>query len=284
MHAPIALFAYNRPKHLEQVINALLKNKESRSSDLVVYSDAPRTIEDGTRVAEVRRLLDALDGFRSIRIIKREVNHGLAKSIIGGVSDTLKDYDGVIVLEDDVVPSPHFLDYMNEALRLYKNEETVGCIHAYSYPCPKPLPKTFFLKGADCWGWGTWKNSWNLFEKNGQVLLDKILDSNLSHQFDLEGAVPYTQMLRNQIHGKNDSWAIRWHASMFLANKLCLHPGKSLVKNIGLDATGTNCLDTDGFDVKLAEEPISFVNHFIEESTLARNTIKDFFIKNKLLQ
>ena len=90
-------------------------------------------------------------------------------------------------------------------------------------------------------------------------------------------------MLKDQINGKNDSWAIRWHASMFLENKLCLYPGRSLVKNIGLDATGTNCLDTDGFNVELAKEPINPENHLITESAIARNAFKEFFKKSKLL-
>lgn len=140
------------------------------------------------------------------------------------MNEVLSKHDSLIVLEDDIVPSPFFLQFMNEALIKYKDRQEVGCIHAYSYPCKNTLPETFFLKGADCWGWGTWKQSWELFEPNGQILLGKIQKSKLAHKFDLDGTAVFTRMLKRQINGQIDSWAIRWHASLFLANNFCLHP------------------------------------------------------------
>jgi len=276
-YSPIAIFAYNRLHHLKKTVSALLKNPESISSDLFIFSDYPKTITDESNVTSVRTFLKKIIGFRSVNIVERKFNYGLAMSIISGVTEVLQHVNSVIVLEDDIVPSPYFLHYMNETLRFYKNADAVGSIHAYSYPCPNPLPETFFLRGADCWGWGTWKNSWNLFEENGQILLDKILKSELSYQFDLDGTYPFTQMLRNQISGRNNSWAIRWHASMFLANKLCLYPGKSLVKNIGFDGSGTHCMQTDKFDSIESDTPITIKKIKLIESSIARNCFKEYF-------
>ncbi len=211
-----------------------------------------------------------------MKVVKRKTNLGLSQSIISGVNEVLEEHESIIVLEDDIIPSPFFLKYMNEALNKYSVIDRVGCIHAYSYPCSNPLPDTFFLRGADCWGWGTWKNSWNLFQENGQTLLDKILKSELSYQFDLDGTYPFTQMLRDQISGRNDSWAIRWHASMFLANKLCLYPGKSLVKNIGCDGSGTNCQQTSKFDSAESEIPITIKKIKLNESSTARDSFIEF--------
>jgi len=170
---------------------------------------------------------------------------------------------------------------MNDGLNRYSGIDTVGSIHAYSYPCHDPLPETFFLRGADCWGWGTWKNTWDLFEENGQTLLDEILNFGLSYQFDFDGTYPYTQMLRNQISGNNDSWAIRWHASMFLAKKLCLYPGKSLVKNIGCDGSGTHCMHSDEFDSVEPATPISVKKIKLIESVEARQHFKQYFNRPK---
>jgi len=273
---PIALFVYNRLSHLEQVILNLNSNKECLDTELIIFSDHYKSPEDASKVVEVRNYISEIKGFKSLKIVERSENFGLSKSIISGVDEILENYNSVIVLEDDVVPSPHFLGYMNETLRFYKNEDAVGAIHAYSYPCSKPLPETFFLRGADCWGWATWRTSWNLLEKNGKVLLEKIRKSNLSHQFDLDGAYPFTQMLRDQISGRNDSWAIRWHASMFLANKLCLYPGKSLVKNIGCDGSGTNCKQTNKFDSAEPEIPITIKKIKLNESSIARDSFIEF--------
>lgn len=261
---------------MQNTLTGLLQNEYAKDTDLFIYSDNYRSDREKYSVSEVRKYISSITGFKSLTIVNRKENLGLARSIVGGVSDILKNYDGVIVLEDDIVPSPHFLLYMNEALNNYSNIDRVGSIHAYSYPCSKPLPETFFLRGADCWGWGTWKTNWNLFEENGQILLDKILKSELSYQFDLDGAYPFTQMLRDQISGRNDSWAIRWHASMFLANKLCLYPGKSLVKNIGCDGSGTNCLQTSKFDSAESDAPITIKKIKLNESSIARDSFIEF--------
>jgi len=109
----------------------------------------------------------------------------------------------------------------------------VGSIHGYWYPVDRQVPETFFLRGASCWGWATWSRAWQLFEGDGRQLLAELERQGLTHRFDLDGAMAYTRMLKDQIAGKNNSWAIRWHAAMFLAGRLQLSPGTSLVRNTG---------------------------------------------------
>jgi len=262
---------------LQLALDGLRENYEAQFTPLIIYSDAPRCKKDEDLVNEVRSILDDLEGFYSIKVVKRKTNLGLSQSIISGVNEVLEEHESIIVLEDDIIPSPFFLKYMNEALNKYSVIDRVGCIHAYSYPCSNPLPDTFFLRGADCWGWGTWKNAWNLFEENGQTLLDKILKSQLSYEFDQDGTFPYTQMLRDHINGLIDSWAIRWHASLFLLDKLCLYPGLSLVQNIGCDSSGTHSLKTNNFHVNLSETPNNLPDIPIEECVSAKNAFQAFF-------
>lgn len=278
-YSPIAIFAYNRLHHLQKTVFALLKNPESSFTDLFIFSDFPKLEKDKLNVKSVRAFLTEIKGFKSVTIFERTKNLGLAKSIIDGVNEVFQKFESIIVLEDDIIPSPFFLKYMNDGLKMYDDVNKVGCIHAYTYPGSVSLPETFFLRGADCWGWGTWKSSWKLFEENGQLLLDKLINSNLCNLFDLESHAPFSQILLDQINGEVDSWAIRWHASLFLANKFCLHPGKSLVRNIGLDASGSNCPETDAYNVKLTERPIRVLKNKIEESAVGLNNLKRFFSK-----
>lgn len=242
-YAPIALFVYKRPNHLKRVVDSLLKNKAVSESELFIFSDGPKMEEDVGSVSEVRDYIETIDGFKKVNLIKRNRNLGLANSLISGVSEVISLYSQVIVLEDDIVVGPNFLEYMNEALRRYEKSEEVACIHGWNYPIKGKSSATFFLKGADCWGWATWKRAWVLFETDGKKLLNRIESLGLIREFDLVGAYPYTQMLKDQINGKNNSWAIRWHASMFCENKYTLHPFVSQVLNIGLDNSGTHCPD-----------------------------------------
>jgi|MEHZ01.5.fsa_nt_MEHZ011521452.1_8 glycosyltransferase involved in cell wall biosynthesis len=253
MHAPIALFTYNRPKHLRRVLDSLLRNKESFSSDLVVYSDAAKTMDDEKAVTEVRKIIDGLDGFASIKIIKRKVNLGLATSIITGVTDLLRESEKIIVIEDDLILSNYFLTYMNQYLELYERNPSVASIVGYSYPLGFPLPDTFFLRGAACWGWSTWKNKWGNFECDAEVLLGKFNQAT-KEEFNHYNHFDYFKMLELQAMKKIDSWGIRWHASAFLKGLYSLYPGRSFVHNIGMDGTGVHSTKTKAFDTKIEIE------------------------------
>lgn len=259
MAAPIILFTYNRPWHTQKTVTYLQRNHLAAESELIVYADGPKSTADEPLVKELRNYLKRINGFKQFTVIERSENVGLARNIITGITETLHKHDTAIVVEDDLVTSPWFLTYMNDGLTHYAGCHEVASIHGYVYPVKQPLPETFFLKGADCWGWATWKRAWEHFEPNGNLLLEALRQQGLSHEFDFNGAYPYTQMLEDQIVGKNDSWAIRWYASAFLNNMLTLYPGRSLVHNIGNDASGTHSgadstLDTEVFQDKIHVE------------------------------
>jgi len=276
--APIVLFTYNRPWHTQQTINSLRRNELAAHSDLFVFSDGARNTQasrDGVR--EVREFLATVDGFNSVRIVERTENFGLADSIISGVTELCNVYGSVIVLEDDMVTSPHFLRFMNDALDMYESDEKVISIHGYVYPVQSTLPDTFFLKGADCWGWATWRRGWALFEKDGSKLLDQLKANNLVNRFNFNGTFDYVHMLRGQIKGKNNSWAVRWYASALLKDRLTLYPGRSLVQNIGIDNSGTHCVSSNDFQTTVSEEPVVLNYVEPEENLYAFNAFQDYF-------
>lgn len=276
MKAPVALFVYARPDHARRTVEALLDNPEAVDTDLIVFSDAAKTPDKAAAVEEVRRYVDSIQGFRSVTVYRRPFNFGLAKSIIEGVSQVLSEHDSIIVLEDDMITSPHFLKYMNDGLARYANDDRVISLHGYMYPVSDPLPEAFFLRGADCWGWATWRRGWALFNPDGQFLLDELRRQKLLNAFDFNGAYGYSAMLQGQIAGSNDSWAIRWYASAFLANKLTLYPGKSLVHNIGNDSSGTHCGTSTALDVGLANSPIDLSGIQVKPSEKAAKAIERF--------
>ena len=276
--SPIALFAYNRPWHIIQTIEALKKNEFAEFSDLIIFSDGAKDSNSSQKVDEVREHLKTISGFKTIRIIERGSNLGLGASIISGVTQVIDEYGRIIVLEDDLVTSPFFLRYMNEALNYYENDARVVSIHGYCFNI-KGLPETFFLKGADCLGWATWKSGWDIFEVDGSKLLEALEKENLLSRFDYFGAYSYTQMLRDQIQGKNSSWAVRWYGSALLKDKLTLYPGQSLVSHIGSDGSGTNCGVDDSLDVSLCEKSVKIGDIEVIENSLAFECFRYFFTK-----
>ena len=240
-YAPILLFVYNRPEHTRRCIESLLRNPLVSESNLFIYADGAKDCMQQEAVNEVRNYIRTLQGFKQITLIERSENWGLARNIIDGVTSQVNRYGKVIVLEDDLVVAPYFLTFMNEALEIYKDEPKVGHIQACDFTHDPSLPDTFLIKWTGSWGWATWDRAWKHFNPNGQELLHELESRKLTHTFDFNGKYGFTRMLRRQIEGKNNSWAIRWNASLFLKDILSLNVGRSLVQNEGFDGSGTNC-------------------------------------------
>ena len=240
--APIALFAYNRPEHTRQAVEALRRNRLASSSELHVFSDGPRTPEAAPRVREVRSYLRTIDGFASVKLHEREQNFGLAASVIDGVTRLCGVAGRVIVVEDDLLVAPGFLSYMNAALDRYGDEARVMQVSGYMFPVDMgAATDSFFLPFTTSWGWATWARAWAAFDPLMRGLEALSRQRALKDAFNLGGAYDYYGMLRRQQRGEVDSWAIRWYFSVFMRNGLTLYPARTLVQNIGFDGSGTHC-------------------------------------------
>ena len=255
-YAPILLFVYNRPEHLKQLIASLQANAEAAQSMLFIYTDAARNKADEEQVNKVREVIRHIDGFASIEVVERATNWGLARNIIGGVTEQIRRYGRVIVLEDDLVVAPYFLRFMNDALEAYKDEPQVGHIQACDFTQDASLPDTFLIKFTGSWGWATWERAWQHFNPDGQALLNELEGRRLTRRFDFNGNYRFTRMLRRQVQGKNNSWAIRWNASLFLKDILSLNVGRSLVQNNGFDGSGTHCGGGNLYSSQLWMQPL----------------------------
>lgn len=278
--APILLFVYNRPLHVRRSIESLLANELAKDSELYIFSDAAKDETAQSNVNEVRQFIHSIKGFKEIHYVERTENWGLARNIIDGVTTLVNQYGRVIVLEDDLIVAPYFLQFMNDALETYKDEENVCHIQACDFTKDPILPDTFLIKWTGSWGWATWKRAWKLFNPNGQELLDELIRRKLTYRFDFNGKYGYTRMLRNQIKGKNNSWAIRWNASLFLADKLSLNVGKSLIQNEGFDGSGTNCGSGNLYESDLWMEPLPVVKiQPIVENEAARQAFSNYYAR-----
>jgi hypothetical protein len=278
--APIALFVYNRPEHTRRTISYLQKNLLADESRLFIFSDAPKTDDDKAKVEQVRNFIKDVSGFKSVKIIERKENLGLANSIISGVTQLVAEYGKIIVFEDDLLSSPHTLEYFNEGLNRYAKEEKVMHIGAYMYElADKNLPETFFWRAATSWGWATWGRAWNHFEDDVDVLLNQF-DKNKTDQFSINGTMNFWKQLTGFKAGKNNSWAIRWYASIFLKGGLTLNPSTSLIQNIGNDGSGVHSNKEDMYQVRIGKAAIKQFPTEIKENPQAYAAIKNF-LKNR---
>jgi len=247
--SPIILFVYNRLDETKLTIDSLKKNFLAKESNLYIFSDGPKGVFDLKKIDKVREYIKSIDGFKNIKIFESKVNEGLANSIIGGVSKIINKYDKVIVLEDDLVVSNNFLDFMNQALFFYENHPKIFSISGYSFDLPtlKNYPFDYYMGyRASSWGWGTWKYQWNQIDW-------KIKDYNqfkynfLSQIKFARGGSDMPGMLKKQMNGKIDSWAIRWCYNQYKKDLLTVFPSKSKLNSIGSGPSATHTKSIDRF-------------------------------------
>lgn len=277
-YAPIALFTYNRADHTQKAVESLLLNEEAKESELFVFSDGPKMVARKAGVEENRKYIHSITGFRSVTIVERDSNWGLSKSLIAGITEITEKFGRVIVVEDDLIVSPYFLRYMNDALEKYEDDERVASVSAFLNPIDVQAPETFFLRYFACWGWATWKRAWKLFNPDSIDLLKKIRWK--TREFNIDGKGPFYGILYCDKVGLNDSWAVRFYASCFLEGKLHLFPQQTMAIQSGMDGTGTHSGVNSIFsNMRLAQEPIDIGNIAVEEEKNMYQAFARFYDK-----
>ena len=276
--APIIVFCYNRPNHLEQTLEALSRNEFADQSTLYIYCDGPRdeaSEEMRQKIAAVRQIARKRQWCRDVQVVERKHNVGLMNNIVGAVTEIVNQYGRVITMEDDIITSKGYLRFMNEALELYKNDEQVMHISGYMWPHKRRLPDTFFYEvpypGG---GWATWKRAWKHYTNDTKSLYDYWCTR--WGEFNKFGDNYLQKQLEANYFGTMKTWFIKWHAVMLQRGAMTLYPGQSLTNNIGFDDQATNCFATTQFDV-IPVEKVPVARQSIKENKRAAREIYAFY-------
>ncbi len=265
------MFVYNRLDNTKKTIEHLLANTLASKTDVFVFSDGGKTLPNGTpdkkswdSVNSVRNYLhtikteiDKKQLFNSFTIIERKKNIYLEANITTGIQQVFEHYDTVIVLEDDICTSPYYLEYMNNAFELYRDVPKVMHVAGFTnlYLTDKEYYFTPHMSG---WGWGTWRDRWQKYfvhyESRQEALCGFSDDDINAIQYD--GIFPCLKSLDKQ----PIPWDICWEIAIYKAGGLCLTPGKTMVRNIGLK-NGTHFRSFDllqwyEFDREPSQKPI----------------------------
>ena len=243
--APVVVFAYNRPEHLSRTLTALAAADGAAASQLWLFCDGPKPNQDPTLVESARavaRNSKWTEHFSEVVVECAERNKGLAASIIGGVSEVLKRFDSVIVLEDDLIVAPDFLLFVNDCLCFYRDNEKVGSVTGF---CPlKVLPRAYShdvmtVPRNSSQGWGTWADRWQRVDWDAKEATRLWREYALSRRFNLAGS-DRVDRLRRQLAGQIDSWSIRFGLWQLLEGRYTIYPVDNRIKNIGYDGSGVH--------------------------------------------
>lgn len=269
--SPICLIAYNRPNHLQRTLNALANNRLAGKSPIYIFIDGAKTPSAKYSISKTyQTCLQFKDKFLKMEITQRTENLGLADNIVDSVSSVLQHYPKVIVMEDDIQTSPVFLDYLNNALHIYEDDNRIGHINCFS--CRQGLGEEAFLTNLMmCWGWATWRDSWQRFSRN-HAEIDAKMSTAMIDSFSHGGRIKNWQQYLDNKHNKTKTWAVYWALCLHINAKYCLHPPLSLSHNIGNDGSGTHSKGNNHFDVEPSDKvpnlPISPAFHERHTTTL----------------
>lgn len=276
--SPIVLFAYNRPWHVEQTLVALMNNELADQSTLYIYCDGPKpeaTEKQKKQIDEVRRIIRTNQWCKTIYIIESDINKGLGTSIIDGVSEVINKYGKVIVLEDDLVTSPLFLDYMNKALNYYEQRKSVFSISALS----RPNPYNFYPKDYDYdvyvslahhpTGWGTWSDRWMNVDWEAKHFVELQSNINIRNAFS-RGGDDWFKELEAQQKQELNVWSVRFALAHFVNHAVSICPIVSYVNHIGWDDSGTNATGSSRWEHKYlaTKKDINFLDILYEDSRI----------------
>ena len=248
MLAPVMLFTYSRPEHTRKVLDALAGNTLAKETDVYAYTCTPRNEKHAPAVESTKEILRSyLDkgAFKSYTIVDKDPFRPLGPAMVEAVTEVIAKNGRVIVVEDDIVTSPHYLEFMNQCLDFYEDQPNVFSISGYSPELDflNSVPGDVYLVHRACpWGWGTWKDRWdtydwevpeykeNMYSRSERMALKKWntdLPMTLDALFYEEGCF-------------DKNWEQQFCYYQFRSDRSVVCPKRSLVENIGFDGTGTH--------------------------------------------
>lgn len=252
------LFTYNRRRHTEIVLRKLRQNI-NHPEKLFIFQDGLRESEDAEEWNKVNQFIKRVD-WCDTEIIVSEYNKGLAASIVAGITYVFKEYDAIIVLEDDCIPAPSFINFMRQCFEKYQHDKRVYSVSGYAYPISL-AKQTYDIYGCgriSSWGWGTWRDRWEYYKKDYELVRKMKQEKTASRNLAIWGT-GLEDMLVGNIRGICDTWAAFWALNVIAKGGVCVNPYKSLIRNIGFDGSGVHCSVTDRYDVELDEtEKVTF--------------------------
>ena len=290
--APIILFVYNRPDHTRRTIEGLLSNPDASESNLYIFADGPQnaaSVEDKKNIEEVRKYIHTITGFKKVIIEESEKNRGLANSTIYGCSKVINLFGRMIMMEDDDIPTPFFLSYVNRCLDKFEHDENIWCVSGYVdngiIPSTENTDDLFLVNRPSSWGFGTWKRCWDKVIWDVDILKGLFSHHDLVKGYNKWGGLDSSKIMFSFFEGKSSSWSIRYNFAAYLTDSKTILPNKSLINNIGCDGSGTHCGDYQ-LHLKYMERDIIIPEHIQFDKNKNRQLWSSFrpSLKEKLLE
>ena len=246
-YAPVLIPTLCRFEHFKRCIESLAACTGSQYTDVFIGLDYPAKEAHREGYEKIKQYLESCGnlGFKTLNVIQRPHNYGFGPNgnAFSLRREVYKKYDTIIVSEDDNEFAPCFLDFMNQALTKYRDDERVRTVGAYLPPIMKQsneVSNVLFTYSTSAWGMGIWKHKEGAIDEFDY----KEVISNKRKSWKLFRAVPgcWVMLYRMLRAGKNFG-DVKRETYNCINHTFQVRPSKSLVRNWGNDGSGTNCVD-----------------------------------------
>tara|TARA_B100001121_G_C18686095_1_gene620730 strand:- start:1563 stop:2516 length:954 start_codon:yes stop_codon:yes gene_type:complete len=285
--SPIVIFGFNRPEHMRRMLESLRNNPESRNSKVIFYIDGFDN-ENDELIEKTLEIVKEDWGFTDKVVNFRDRNYGCKFNIINGITEVFKDFESLIVLEDDLILGKNFLNFMNTSIEKYESSNKVWAISGWGHPQLVNLKKgSSFSSLTSPWGWATWKSKWNIFIENKlyEINLISELNDKEKNQFLFYGYADYwEEAIIKDLDGENSVWDAYWYQTIYINGGLTLFPNTSHVQNEGFDGSGIHCKENDLFFTPLNNKKTEIFPKNIKLSEIYKLNTFFFFLNYRRKQ
>lgn len=240
----VVVFCYNRADKLKMCLEAI---NVSYLDTLWVFCDAAK---NEAQAEAVQRNYEVARDFpwENKRVILRPNNFGTPKNVISGLDEVFSVRDSCLVLEDDCIVKPEAYAYIDWALKKYRGEPSVFSVNTMSplNGLMNRLASAFIKEDVVAssrvfafWGWATWADRWKEFRGDLEPFRNPYGSASKT---PLSFGVHIRWTLEQFEQGKVGGWDARLAVLVGHAKRLHLYPKKSLMRNIGLDGSGSHFL------------------------------------------
>jgi len=233
---PLVLVGYNRPELIEKRLKEISSMPISK-----LYINIDFESNEMTQI--MQSIINDFEkkhknNFITEANIQNE-NLGLNDHIFFSINKCLDENENFILIEDDIKLSPNFYQNMLNGFNLQSNRQKLGYIGGFS---ALNLNNFLFKKNYwrktiyfSCWGWGTNKNTWNLYKEKLDFIDINQEMKNSKTWSSLNKWQRYLWLHRfqkMQMHPKS-TWDIQFQYISFLHDFYNLVPVNRFVDNEG---------------------------------------------------
>jgi hypothetical protein len=230
---PVVIIVFNR-SDLTKIL--LEKLSQFNLSKLYVIMDGARNDNANDKI-ERDKILNMLENISFSDKIEMDIsdnNLGCRDRVVSGLDWVFKKEESAIILEDDCIPSDTFLEFCQNMINEYKDDERIGVISGTNLiECKHENNAYHFSKYCNIWGWATWRRVWCNYDVDMKILNDKFLQK-LQGRFDYRYEYKYWRAVFNQTKNKDiNTWDYQLWLSVWSSGQISIVPSVNQIDNLG---------------------------------------------------